>query len=279
MSSTRTRPAVRADGSRGTARTLATTLGLALLVAATACSSSKSLQGAATPASTESAGTATTTSAAIADTVPEPTAITTTSELPSTTGSTTTSTLPIDPAVLRADGIGRFTLGDESGGVVDGLRAVLGAPVSDTYAEYPVAGGLGEYTTVEGETGFVAPMGRTTCWSMNFCAEFGGATHESMSFTGWTYQNDPGATLHTASGVTVRTRLSDAPTIVADEGGCYSAGSGTVEGIRLGLESSGDPFSSFDDAGNYVVGSPSPADVTVTWMETGHVPTFLYGDC
>lgn len=280
MTTTRASAAGRPDRTHRTARALVAALGgVALLVAATACSSSKSLENAATSSSAAATTDAATTTSAVADTVPESTASTSTSELPTTTSSTTTTALPIDPTVLRADGIGRFALGDESNGVVDGLGALLGAPVSDTYADYPVADGLGSYTTADGETGFVAPMGRTTCWSMNFCAEFGGATRDSMSFTGWTYHDDPGAALHTASGVTVRTRLSDAPSIVPDQGGCYSSGSGTVEGIRLVLESSGEPFASFDDAGNYVVGTPSPADVTVTWLETGHVPVFLYGDC
>lgn len=263
-----------------TTRTRAAVTGVVLLLGvATACSSSKSLEGAAT---SSSAAAATSTPSSSPDTTTDTTPASTdstTTEPSTTTSSTTTTAPPVDPTLLRVDGIGRFSLGDESAGVVDGLGAVLGAPVTDTYAEYPVADGLGEYTSAEGDTGFVAPMGRTTCWSMNFCAEFGGVTRESMSFTGWSYHDDPSAALHTTSGVTVRTRLSDAPSIVADQGGCYSSGSGTVDGIRLMLESAGEPFSSFDDAGNYVVGAPSPADVTVTWLETGHLPVFLYGDC
>ena len=112
-----------------------------------------------------------------------------------------------------------------------------------------------------------------------FCAEFGGAAAASMSFTGWSYREDTTAALRSPSGVTLLTRWSDVPAINVDEGGCYSVGSGSIDGIRLTLQSEGEPFGSFDDMGNYVVGVPAPADVTVVWMETGEVPVFLYGDC
>lgn len=279
MTTPHTRARHRTGGHGGAARALATVMGAAALIATAGCSSSKSLENAGTPAGIEETTTVVTTPPSASTATTDAPAGTSTSATP-TTSSSTTSTVPAgDPMVLRADGIGRFTLGDESAGVVDGIGAFLGAPVSDTYTEYPVADGMGQYTTVEGETGFVAPVGRSTCWSVGFCAEFGGATRGSMSFTGWTYHDDATAALHSAGGVTLQTRLSDAPSIVADEGGCYSVGSGTVDGIRLVLESTGDPFSSFDDSGNYVLGTPAPDDVTVAWMETGHVPLFLYGDC
>jgi hypothetical protein len=49
--------------------------------------------------------------------------------------------------------------------------------------------------------------------------------------------------------------------------------------VNLYLESSGEWFQSFDDAGNYVVGNPDPADVTVTSMSAGNLRIFLFGDC
>ena len=64
-----------------------------------------------------------------------------------------------------------------------------------------------------------------------------------------------------------------------EPGGCYTVGSGTVDGIRLTLSSTGTPFSEFDAGGNYVAHLPEPENTTVTWMETGEVPVFLYGDC
>jgi len=181
--------------------------------------------------------------------------------------------------VLRGDGIGKFALGSEVAVVIDGLSAQLGKIVTDETTAYPTADGLGQYQTNDGEFGFVAPVGRSVCWSVTLCAEFGGASGAAMSFTGWSYRADPTHALLSVSGVTLDMRLSDAPAIHADEGGCYSVGSGTIDGIRLTLQSSGEPFGSFDESGNYVINVPDPADVTVTWMEAGEVPVFLYGDC
>ena len=165
------------------------------------------------------------------------------------------------------------------GPVVDGLTAQLGASTRDETTEYPVPDGLGAYTTEDGEMGFVAPLGRTVCWSVNLCAEFGGGTAASMSFTGWTYSNDPTMALSSTSGGSIGLHWSDLLALEVDEGGCYSVGSGTIDGIRVTLESSGDPFSSFDDSGNYITNVPNAADVTITSMETGEAPIFLYGDC
>ena len=181
--------------------------------------------------------------------------------------------------MLRGDGIGQFALGSAVAVVVAGFSAQLGRTVSDETTAYPTADGLGQYQTADGEFGFVAPVGRSVCWSVQLCAEFGGASGAAMSFTGWSYRADPTHALTSASGVTLDMRLSDAPAIRADEGGCYSVGSGNVDGIRLTLQSSGEPFGSFDESGSYVINVPDPADVTVTWMEAGEVPVFLYGDC
>jgi len=245
----------------------------ALLSLMASCSNSKTV------------GSGTTIAATTSDTVVEtlPAIDTATTTLPETTttaaAATTTTAAAAAELVLRDSGVGSFALGDEAGPVIDGLSSELGAPVRDESADYPVADGLGEYTTADGEIGFVAPMGRTVCWSINLCAEFGGGNTASMSFTGWTYTNDPTSSLSSASGGTIGARWSDLPALDVDEGGCYSVGSGTIDGIRVSLESSGDPFSSFDDAGNYVATVPDAADVTVTSMETGKSPIFLFGDC
>lgn len=255
---------------------LTTCAGLATaLVVMAACSDSKSV------------GSATTLAASTSTSVAEPVAPTeaTTSTVGATTTSTTsapaTSTTVATPAelVLRDSGVGPFSLGDGAQPVIDGIALQLGAATRDESSDYPVADGHGTYTTSDGEIGFVAPMGRTVCWSINLCAEFGGGSVASMSFTGWSYSNDPSAALSSASGGTVGARWSDLPALEVDEGGCYSVGSGSIDGIRVALESAGEPFSSFDDSGNYVVNSPDPADVTVTLLEAGMSPTFLFGDC
>ena len=216
----------------------------------------------------------------VAATVPATDAVTTTIAATTTSVAASSTTVAEQPAlVLRDTGIGEFSLGDEAEPVVDGISAELGAPTRDETADYPVADGLGEYTTADGSTGFVAPTGRSVCWSINLCVEFGGASPASLSFTGWTYTNDPTAALSSTSGGTIGSRWSDLTAMEVDAGGCYSSGSGTIDGIRLALESTGEPFSSFDDAGNYVANVPATGDVTITSMETGKSPVFLYGDC
>lgn len=257
-------------------RRIATSLALAAIVASVAACSSSHRVGSA------SSTVATSTTTAIESTVPGTDAAAST-VAPTSTSSTSTSTSTTTPApeplVLRSDGVGAFALGAEVADVVDGISAQLGHTVTDETRTYPTADGLGQYQTADGEFGFVAPVGRSVCWSVQLCAEFGGATAAAMSFAGWSYRADPTHALHSPSGVTLDMRLSDAPTIHADEGGCYSVGSGEVDGIRLTLQSSGEPFGSFDESGNYVSNLPNAADVTVTWMEAGEVPVFLYGDC
>lgn len=248
-------------------------VGLTALVAlAAGCSSSKAVGSGGTTTSTSLGGASTTT----LDVASTAVAAESTTSLAATT--TTTEPAPV-PLVLRGDGLGAYDLGDEGQPVIDGLISQLGTPASDATVEYPVADGLGDYTTPDGEMGYVAPVGRTVCWSIGFCAELGGATAASMSFTGWSYREDATGALSSASGVTIGTRWSDVPAITAYEGGCYSTGSGEVDTIRLTLQSDGEPFSSFDDAGNYISNLPPPEDVTVVWMEAGENPQFLYGDC
>jgi hypothetical protein len=250
---------------------IASLLPLAVLVA---CSDSKSVGSATTvstvetPATTE--GAAATTAAPATTSAAE---VSTTATLPPTT------TVAVAELVLGTGGVGPFDLGADATPVIDGLSASLGAPVTDQSADYPMADGLGAYTTASGDMAFVAPKGRTVCWSVNLCADFGGASAGSMSFTGWSYANDPTGTLRTESGATIGSRWSDQPTIELGENSCYSIGYGTLDGIAITLESSGDMFSGFDANGNFVETSPDPADVTIIAIETGKLPVAVYGDC
>ncbi len=245
---------------------------------AAGCSDSKQVEGVVTATDSvvdestipdDTTDESTTTSAA--DDTTTTTAVTTT--VPATT------VAPEVELVLESDGIGPHTLGDEAGAVVDGLIDQLGDPATDITTEYPSNTGLGEYQNTAGDTGFVAPVGRSVCWSFGFCAEFGGAAIGSMSFTGWTYRDDTAETLRSTSGATIGSSWADIAAMVVEPGGCYSVGSGTVDDIRLTLLSSGTPFSSFDANGNYIANLPAPGEVTISWMEIGEVPIFLYGDC
>jgi hypothetical protein len=247
---------------------IASLLPLAVLVA---CSDSKSV-GSATTLSTADTTLATTSTDA-------PAATTAVDETTTSTGAPSTTVAAAADRVLRDGGIGSFDLGSEAAPVIDGLSAALGTPITDQSVDYPTADGLGAYTSTDGEMGFVAPMGRTVCWSINLCAAFGGNSVASMSFTGWSYVNDPSASMHTASGATIGSRWSDQPTVELGDSSCYTIGYGTLDGMRVTLESAGEMFSGFDANGNFVETSPDPADVTIIAIETGKLPVAVYGDC
>jgi hypothetical protein len=180
---------------------------------------------------------------------------------------------------LRGDGIGPFDLGIDANVLIDAMTTRFGPASSDVSAEYPTVDTFGGFTTADGETGFVSPFGRTVCWSFRFCAELGGADAVTQSFVGWTYGEESGATLASTSGVTIGSRWSDFPTMTVDSGGCYTVGSGSIDGVFLTLLSDVIAFGSYDDAGNYIVAVPPAEQVSVTYMQTGDVPTFLFGDC
>lgn len=258
---------------------LTSLLAVAVLGAiAAGCSDSKQVEGidATTAAVDESTIPDDTTDASTSTTESEES---TTTSTEATTTEPATTVAPDIELVLASDGIGPYSLGDEAGAVVDGLIGELGEPATDVTADYPSNTGLGEYQNAAGDTGFVAPFGRSVCWSFGFCAEFGGGTAASMSFTGWVYRDDTAGTLRSLSGATIGSSWADISEMVVEPGGCYSVGNGTVDEIRLTLTSSGTPFSSFDASGNYVANLPAPGEVTITWMEIGEVPIFLYGDC
>lgn len=245
-------------------RAVAVIAGLSMLI--NACTSSSSSGG-----STSSTGVS----------LPSTSTIETTPDtVPATTSSTSTTVPAPIVFTLRGDGIGPFDLGVPASDLIDAFSAQFGPATSDVTTEYPTDDGIGGFQSADGEFGFFKPVGRTLCWSMQFCAEFGGNEPAVLQFAGWTYAEDSAASLVSTSGVTIGTRWSDAPaTMSVAPGGCYSVGSGDVDGIILTLISDGEPFSSFDDAGNYIEGAPAREDVTVTFMQAGFVPAFLFGDC
>jgi len=241
---------------------------LAAIMAATAlvlvsCSSSKEVNSPGISAATSGSSTS----------------VGATSSVPASTDVPTTTAAAVDPLLLRSDGVGAHDYGANLSDVVDTLNNVLGAPTADTNTAYPTADGAGQYLTAEADIQYVAPVGRQVCWSNGFCAEFGGPDAGSLTFTGWTYSGGGGAPMSSTSGATVGTRWADVPSMIVNEGGCYSTGYGLVDDIDLTLLSSGVPFSEFDASGNYVSHLPDPADTTVLVMQAGDIPIFLLGDC
>ncbi len=225
--------------------------------------------------SSASTGTGTSTSTA-ASTSTVGTAATTTA--PTTTEATTTVPATI-VFTLRGDGLGPFDFGSATTDLIDALTTAFGAAVSDDTTEYPADDGSGGFQTTDGDLAFVAQFGRTMCWSGQLCAQFGGAGPTVQTFMGWTLGEASATSLTSTSGVTIGSRWSDFPAMVVDPGGCYTVGDGTIDGIHLALLSADVAFGSFDDLGNYVEAVPPADQVTVTWMDAGENPVFLFGDC
>lgn len=180
---------------------------------------------------------------------------------------------------LHGAGIGPFTFGTSVTEFVDALTAEFGGPSADESRAYPDDDGFGGFQDAAGEFGFIAQAGRTICWAFEFCAEFGGADAASLTFVGWTYGENPGLTLASTEGVTNGMRANESADIFVSPGGCYNVGYGGVGGIQLTLLSDNVEFSGYDDAGNYFEATPPLEEITVTFMQAGDIPIFIFGDC
>jgi hypothetical protein len=273
-----------------TARTVAV---LAVLVVIAACSSADSIESTDAGTTTNS-GPPTSepvaTSAAASTTVAETTLDTsTTTEAPASTVPETTTTeavattteAPLAPAglTLARNGVLPFLLGDIDTQVISGLSTALGAPIFDTANTYTIPDGDYLLDATE-EEGYLFPVGRFVCFSNDLCVQFGGATTDSLTFTGWSLDSNAAPQLFTSDGITVGTNLADVPGIVTvQEGGCYSTGYGETAGVSVTLFSSGELFLLFDENGEYQLGNPALGDITVSNMSAGELPFFLYDDC
>ena len=195
---------------------------------------------------------------------------------------TTTTTPPLTPAdlVLRSDGIGPLVFGAPVADTLGILTPVLGPTIIDESADYPNEPTPGQFESVEGDFGFAHPFERQVCFDNSLCITFGGSAPDRLAFVGWELGAGNPPPLLTTAGITVGVRWADfAGSMTVEQGGCYSAGYGQSAGVNLYLESTGELFGGFDEAGNYVVGNPDPADVTVTSMSAGNLRIFLFGDC
>jgi hypothetical protein len=172
-----------------------------------------------------------------------------------------------------------FVFGQPDDEVIAGLTTALGPPDFDTAQTYPIPDG-DDFLDVTEEEAFVHPIGRTVCFANDLCAIFGGATVDTLTFTGWDSDGNLSPQLFTVDGITVGSRLNDFVDIVdLDVGGCYTVGYGEVGGVDVTLISDGELFGYFDDDGEYVFGDPAPTDVTVVRLSAGERPVSLFADC
>lgn len=210
--------------------------------------------------------------------------------LPATTLPTasTAATVPAAPTTvapetleLRSDGLGPFDFGSAAAEVIAAITAQLGAPARNDLIAYVDTDPLGD-GSYEGPgpnyNSLAYPVGRTTCWTGEFCAEFGGETEDFLGFLGWTYSGPPHM-LASSSNLTISAQWSDFPSMIV-HATCYIDGGGTHHGIFLVLEVDGGwDWLVPDGVGGYVENLPNPEFTRVTYMWAGYFPNNGEGDC
>ena len=202
---------------------------------------------------------------------------------PTTAATTTTSTAPPEsPAdlVLTFDSIGPWRFGDRDVDVVPGLAAILGNPVDDVLAEYPVAE-EGSFLDEAGEQSYVAPFGRTVCFAAALCAQFGAGAPETLILTGWRLSEGASGDLVTEDGLAIGSTWADHSDVIAVDplDSCFQVGNADAGGVDVVLFSATEPFAVPNDAGEFVAGDPDPTQVTVIELRAGRHPTSLFADC
>lgn len=247
-----------------------------------ATTSDASTSSTAAPATTTSTTSTTTTTTTTSTSAP-PAATTTTTAAPATTTTTTTTVPPltIDGLHLLADGVGPFTFGTTEAELIAALTPLLGATTIDVRNEYPDVTDWGDYLDPDIEEAFARPFGRTVCWANSFCVQFGGDTAAALEFVGWSQGPEPvGVPLATADGITAGSSVADhVDAVEIPDNGCYSQSYGSAHGITVSLLSHGVPFLEFDAAGTPINRTPPPEDLTVTDLQAGELPGFIYADC
>ena len=232
-----------------------------------------------------------------AATTTEVPAATTTLEATTTTVlATTTTTAPV-VFTLRYGGLGPLDFGADPAAVIAALTERFGAPSSDISTDYPISTGGGYFENADSSFVFRLPFGRSVCWTVGLCTSFGGADSSSTTFIGWRYENDTAATLSTAEGITIGSRLSDHAGIVDPPLPCFAGMFGPESGryavydgqTRIGdfpsmvitYRSDGIPFTEIpgDVEGSTPGVLPPPELTIVKQVRSGETPYSREGYC
>lgn len=202
---------------------------------------------------------------------------------PSTDAATTTTVQPTTPAdlTLHFDGVLPYRFGEHDTDVVTGLAGALGSPVADVSTEYPTAD-EGVFLDETGEEAYVSPFGRSVCFTIGLCLQFGAGTRDTLIFTGWRLDGDGSAELATEDGISIGSTLADHADVVTFDPAvsCYQVAFGAAAGIDVTLLSDDGVFAAPNAAGDGLdLGDPDPALVTIQSMSAGELPVFLFADC
>ena len=184
--------------------------------------------------------------------------------------------------VLRPNGVGGTPFDRDDTSAVAYFESGLGPSTSDVSEQFPTANSFPGYETADGSVGFAHPYSREVCFVNEFCAVFGGPTPAALQFVGYVQSDEglPPSPLLTHRGATVGDRGDTSPGVVTvDDGGCYSFGSGTVDGIDVVLRSDGEPFLEVTPGGTFVSNTPPLRDVTILAIFSGVLYVALEGDC
>ena len=264
-------------------RTLGVAVGLAAVAALVSCSSSERIGAASTSTdssttTTVESATSTTDASATTSTSPATTAV-----APETTvAPPTTADGPPPMPTLRGNGIGARDFGATDDEVLALLTPVYGGVNTDTSMTLPLNDSPGLWTDEFGETAFVTPLVRTVCFVNTVCTYFGGTDAPNLTFLGWDINGEASPEPTTIEGIMISdTWATHAASMTRDPGGCYSYGYGTtLDGIEVGMISSGEMFNFYDDAtATWADGNPDPADVTLVYLSAGERVFSLFEDC
>lgn len=201
---------------------------------------------------------------------------------PTGSGTTTPTTVAPEPLILREDGLGPFDFGSAPTAVIDAITAQLGVPARNDLLLYEnashVSEGYYESLVAPYYYALAFPVGRTTCWTGDFCAEFGGTSDATLTFIGWQFSG-PAHMLASASNLTIGAEWEDFPSMMVGAT-CYTTGGGSHHGIIMVLEVTGGwDWLVPDGVGGWVENLPNPADTRVTFLNAGLRPYQAGLDC
>lgn len=176
-----------------------------------------------------------------------------------------------NPFTLSATGIGTSAFGATPDATLKPVESLFGSPSKDATRTFPTFDAPSKTYTADNGDKYGAPFARHVCFENDtFCLDFGGFTADALTFTGFSYFNDPQALLFDGIGLGIDSRPSDFPgAMTFSAGGCHAFGIGmSSTGLYLTLYTRGTPFTTVD-AGSSHDSLPAASDVYVTGLFGG----------
>ncbi len=176
-----------------------------------------------------------------------------------------------NPFTLSATGIGTSAFGATPEATLAPVESLFGSPSTDATRAFPTFDATSKVYSSDNGDKYGAPFARHVCFENDtLCLDFGGFTANALTFTGFSYFNDPQALLFDSNGLGIDSRSSDFPgAMTFSAGGCHAFGTGmSATGLYLTLYTRGTPFTTVD-AGTSHDSLPAANDVYVTGLFGG----------